>query len=432
MPKPNHLPKSRPVADFIHYPLSGGIDLYLLPTKRFKTITFKIYFYRPLDEKITASSLLVQVMRRGSRKYSTTRKILTFLEDCYGAALNMAVLKVGERHVLYFKLEAISDRYLPRGRNEDRVLKFLKEMVLNPAVEKGGLRTDYVEQEKRNLRHLIEGLIDDRMEYAHQRLIDEMCRGESYGHYELGRVDAIDRLGEKELLEHHADTLRTAPMTVLASGDFKADTMARKLARALSIRKRRVQPLPPAKIVTVNGAPREVIERKDVEQAKLVIGCRTGTTMASEEYDALLMYNALLGSFPHSRLFVNVREKENLAYFAHSMVEGSKGLMFISCGIDFAAYDKCLPVIRAQMEDLCAGNIGDEEWDKSLKSMEDRILKWNDDPSVRMGAFTEMMLNGVPRTPAEIIQRLRSLSREQVAAAGRKIKWDTIYFLTRP
>ena len=114
-----------------------------------------------------------------------------------------------------------------------------------------------------------------------------------------------------------------------------------------------------------------------------------------------------------------------------SMVEGSKGLMLISCGIDFAAYEKCLPVIRAQMDDLCAANIGDDEWDKTMRSLHDRIDKWNDDPSARMGAFAEMRLHGVARTPREVHERLDSLTREEVAEAGRAVRWDTVYFLTR-
>ena len=148
------------VAEFLHYPLQGGLNLYLLPTKRFKTVTFKVYLYLPLDERVTATSLMVQVMRRGSRKYPTMRRILIFLEECYGAGMNLTVLKIGERHVIYLKLEAISDRYLPRGRNLDRVLRFLREMLLHPAVAHGGLRADIVEQEKRNLRNTIEGMIN--------------------------------------------------------------------------------------------------------------------------------------------------------------------------------------------------------------------------------------------------------------------------------
>lgn len=414
------------VAEFLHYEVGDGIDLYLLPTTRFKTVTIKTYLYRPLDERTTAASLLLQVMRRGCRKYPTTRKILTFLEDCYGASLNMATIKIGERQALYFKLEAIADRYLPRGRNIDRLLVFLREMITHPLV-----KDDVVEQEKRNLRNSIDGLINDRMEYAYERLLQSMCEGEPYARYELGRSEELGPIAPKELSDVHAGTLRAAPIVAMAAGDFDPDAFARKLERMLEIPKRAHAPLPPVVQRDAPAEPREIRDERDVEQAKLVIGCRTGTTLADDRYYPLMVYSALLGAFPHSRLFVNVREKEGLAYYAHSMVEGSKGLMLISAGIDFAAYEKCLPVIRAQMDDLCAGNIGDDEWDKTMRSLHDRIDKWNDDPSARMGAFAEMRLNGVARTPQQVHERLASLTRDEVAKAGHAVRWDTVYFLTR-
>lgn len=419
------------VAEFLHYPLDGKIDLYLLPTTRFKTTTIKIYAYRPLDEKTTAAALMMQVMRRGSRGFPSTRKILSFLEECYGASMTMAVLKVGERHVLYTKIEAISDKYLPRGRTLDRVLAFLRDLLLRPLQENGGMRAEYVDQEKRNLRHLIEGLINDRMEYAYERLIQEMCRDEPYRRYEMGTVGEIDAQTPESLLALHGATMRGAPIIVLASGDFSPDALARKLGAALQIPGRAPGPMPETRVLSEGAGGRAIVEKRDVEQGKLIIGCRTGTTLGSPDYTALSAYNALLGGFPHSRLFVNVREKEGLAYYAHSMLDASKGLLFISCGIDFAAYDKCLPVIRSQMEDLCAGNIGDDEWDKTITCLLDRVRKWNDDPAARMGAFTEMLINGAPRTPDEVLERVKSLSRKEVAEAGRKVKWDTSYFLTK-
>jgi predicted Zn-dependent peptidase len=421
------------VAEFLHHRTPTEIDLYLLPTRRFKTITFKLYVYRPLDEKITASSLLWNVLRRGSRGFPNQRKILAFLEDCYGATLTSSILKIGERQTLYLKLQAIADRYLPRGRNVDRVLNFLSDLVLRPVAERGGLRAEFVDQEKRNLRHAIEGLINDRMEYAHERCVQAMCAGEPYGRYELGRVEEIDPLEPTGLLAHHARTLRSAPVVLLVAGDFDPETLARKVDAAFALDDRRPEPpAPSAEPPSPRNGPREVIERRPVEQANLVIGFRTGTTLASEDYHALMVYSALLGGFPHSRLFVNVREKENLAYFAHSELDASQGLMFVTAGIDFAAYEKCVPVIRAQMEDLCAGHIGDDEWNKTIASIVDRVRKWNDDPSARMGAFAEAVLNHAARTPQQILERIRGMTREAVAAAGRKVVWDTIYLLTRP
>lgn len=40
------------------------------------------------------------------------------------------------------------------------------------------------------------------------------------------------------------------------------------------------------------------------------MGIRTSITYGDPQYAAALMYNGILGGYPHSKLFVNVREKK--------------------------------------------------------------------------------------------------------------------------
>ena len=54
----------------------------------------------------------------------------------------------------------------------------------------------------------------------------------------------------------------------------------------------------------------------DVSQAKLNIGFRTNTSFNHAEYFPLVLYTSILGGGPHSKLFINVREKSSLAYYA--------------------------------------------------------------------------------------------------------------------
>lgn len=53
-----------------------------------------------------------------------------------------------------------------------------------------------------------------------------------------------------------------------------------------------------------------VVERLNVNQGKLNMGLRTSITYGDPHYAAALMYNGILGGYPHSKLFVNVREKK--------------------------------------------------------------------------------------------------------------------------
>ena len=96
----------------------------------------------------------------------------------------------------------------------------------------------------------------------------------------------------------------------------------------------------------------------DVSQGKLALGFRTGgITCWEEEYPALVMCNAIFGGTPLSKLFLNVREKLSLCYYASSMLEKMKGLVLVSSGIEFDKYQQAKDEILAQLEAIRRGEI---------------------------------------------------------------------------
>ena len=97
------------------------------------------------------------------------------------------------------------------------------------------------------------------------------------------------------------------------------------------------------------------------------MGFRTNTRYGDKDFYALMVYNGILGGGPHSKLFQNVRERESLAYYAFSKLEKTKGLLLISCGIDFNNYEKTLDIIQKQLEDIKDGKISDYEFDSTVK-----------------------------------------------------------------
>jgi predicted Zn-dependent peptidase len=327
----------------------------------------------------------------------------------------------------------VNDRFAPRKINAlEKSIQFLWKILSQPVTAKGGLRADYVAQEKENLKRLIEGMINERMSYAYERCIQEMCKDEAYARYEYGKLDEIDAITAKDLLKLHERVLAEAPIDLFVSGDVDPKKVAAIAKKTFKFRKRKLRPIPPTEVRSGHGTLKEHIERIDVEQGKMVLGCRTGVTWGTPETFPLVMYNGLLGAFPHSKLFANVREKEGLAYAVHSSLDHTKGLLFITAGIDPVKYEKCVEVIKQQMTDLAAGKISDDEWDKTRLTIADRVRSREDNPSAKIGSFLEMSLNGKPMTAAQVIDAVGRVTRDDVVRAAARVKPDTIFYLTRP
>lgn len=73
------------------------------------------------------------------------------------------------------------------------------------------------------------------------------------------------------------------------------------------------------------------------------------------------MMNGVYGGSLTSKLFMNVREKMSLCYYASSGTERFKGVMVVSSGVDMDKYETARKEIMAQLEACRRGEITAEE-----------------------------------------------------------------------
>lgn len=171
-------------------------------------------------------------------------------------------------------------------------------------------------------------------------------------------------------------------------------------------------------------------DQLDVTQGKLAMGFRTGgITCWEEDYPALTVLNALFGGTTMSRLFLNVREKLSLCYYASSTLEKMKGLLLVSSGTEFDKYDTARKEILAQLESIRRGEI--EDWE--LEGTRSILINGHRSTLDDQGRLEEFWLGqsaaGLDIGIEELVEGIRRVTREQVAAAAQKLELDTIYFL---
>ena len=176
--------------------------------------------------------------------------------------------------------------------------------------------------------------------------------------------------------------------------------------------------------------PRLEEERMDVTQGKLALGFRTGgITCWEEDYPALVMCNAVFGATPLSKLFLNVREKRSLCYYASSNLEKMKGLLLVSSGIEFGQYQQARDEILAQLGAIRRGEMEDWELEGARRTLIGGHRSTLDDQSRLEEFWLGQTAAGLDTGIEELVERLKTVTREQVAAAAQKLELDTVYFL---
>lgn len=415
---------------FEHFALPGDLELAVNSNRKLKTIIVKLYVAADLDASVTWRALLPMVLRRGTSRFRDMQAIHRHLEGLYGAGITSGVGKVGEWHITRFRLEVVNDAFLPA--REDlfrRGLEFLRELIFDPLTVEGGFHKGYVEREKETLRANIESLLDDKGAYASFRCVEEMCREEPYRLGENGRIEDLAGIGPEGLLAAHRDICDHAPMAIYVAGDIDVGEAREMVAGVFDVPRRGGGVLRPIPAPVPVGEMREVEERLEVQQAKLVLGFRHGVTYVDDLYEALLVMNGILGGFSHSKLFQNVREKASLAYSASSWLERTKGLLFVACGIAPENRERALDIILEQIDAMRRGEISDEEIESTLRTMHNRNLMLEDNFSALADIDHVWALHGRKLDLAAFRERLQRVKREEVVAVARKLEHDTTYFL---
>ncbi|WP_040205046.1 EF-P 5-aminopentanol modification-associated protein YfmF [Neobacillus jeddahensis] len=408
-----------------------GYKLHVIETEKYKTNTFVWRMKAPLsNEDVTKRALLPHVLQSSSGNYATTTALRSYLDELYGATLFVDLAKKGEYHIVSFSLEIANEKFLS---DPNPLLKkgfeLLAEIVTNPNVSGNAFDKETIEKEKRTLKSRIQSVFDDKMRYSNVRLIEEMCKGEPYALQVNGEADEVDAITPEILYEYFKKAFLEDEMDLYVIGDVKADEV-REIAEELL----RFENRAPMKVNTEKRSNRtevsEVKEEQDVKQGKLNIGYRTNIVYGDPDYFALQVFNGIFGGFSHSKLFINVREKASLAYYAASRLESHKGLMMVMSGIDLKNYDQAVGIIHEQMEAMKKGDFTDQELEQTKAVIQNQIMETVDTAR----GLTEILYHNVV-AEANIsldtwLSEMLKVTKEEIVEVAKKIELDTIYFLT--
>ena len=142
-----------------------------------------------------------------------------------------------------------------------------------------------------------------------------------------------------------------------------------------------------------------------------------------------MLLNAIFGGTTLSKLFLNVREKLSLCYYASSMMEKMKGLVLVSSGIEFDKYDQAREEILQQLENIRQGKVEDWELEGARRTLVGGHLATLDDQMRQEEFWLGQAAAGLDTTIEELAAQFESVTLEQVSQAARKLELDTIYFL---
>jgi len=418
----------------LHRTLTEGVEFIAVPTDKFKTSMLSVSFIVPLNpQTATAYALIGEVLNRGSRLHPDIESLSAATDDLYGMSLSTRVKQKGESQCLGFASSFLDDRFTLDGHSIlEAAAKLIAEVLLDPLTENGVFCSEYVTSEGLNQADLIRSQVNDKRGWSIHRVTELMCEGEAYALDKYGVAEEAETMSAETLWTHYNELLETARIVFYYSGSASLERVERIIREVFApiVAPRSVKT--DCEIISSpKGDVRSHKERFDVTQGKLALGFRTGgITANSEDYPALMVCNALYGGTATSKLFMNVRERLSLCYFASSMLDKLKGLMVVSCGVDFSNFDVAREEILAQLNEMKTGNFSEEELNIGRQALISSLSTMQDSHGRTEDFWVTQQTAGVVRSPDELIHEIEKVTKDQVISVANKLCLDTIYYLT--
>jgi len=406
---------------FHKYTLSNGIALIVKENHHARSVVVRGYLQGGANleqpDQAGVASFTASAMRRGTEKYSYT-EINEMIESVAGSVY----INIGRQFAGFGGKSLAEDFSLLTGLTTDILTT---PNFPQKEVEKlrGQIITDLKEDEDdtRSMasRHFREGLYT--FEHPYGRPVD-------------GTLATVSHLQRDDLLAYYHQ-LHPQDGAIIVVGDVTGDAVYQILEETLGQWQPAHTPpentLPPPRPLTEQV--RYLHKMPTKSQADLVLGW-IGPERRADDFYAAYVGNTILGQLGlGGRIGENVREKEGLAYYATSSLQGGAGPgpWYAYAGVNPTSIDKAIDLILAEVKHFREGPVDDEEL-ADAKAYLTGILPLQMETNEGVASIlVDMHLyqlgdDYIARYP-DIINKI---SKDDIQAAAQKYLNDDVYALS--
>ncbi len=418
--------------------IGGGIAFTALTDEKLKTNSFIIHFMMPLTEENAAANAAIPfVLEDTCRAYPDITSFSRRLAALYGANVRGGIRRFSDSQVITFSGGCIADKYALNGEEVSAaLLELLCGCIFEPVLENGIFPEKHFELKKQELIDDIDADINDKRSYAIKKAGKIIFENEPAGIAVKGEKEAAAALTSGQVYKAYENMLRTAKIEIIFVGGSLPEKCEKMLEEKFSsierdnIYKPEIIPSP------AKAEPRFVTEKLDVVQSKMVIGFKHASEADSLTSTELLpiakVFNAVYGATPFSKLFKNVREKLSLCYYCSASYNDSKRTVYVDSGVEGENIEAARKEILNQLDDIRNGSFTDELFEQSKLYLTCALKGVNDTPRAVADWYFGYCLETEEKTltPESFIERINTVTREQVCEFAGMLKLDTVYVLT--
>lgn len=410
-----------------------GKEVYMsfVEETKFKSDRITVNLITPLKrDTVTVNALIPFVLRKGCKFCPDFTQLNKKLAKMYGAILDSDVSKNGDLQIIELSIQFIDDKFAISGEKMvEKSAKLLSDIVFAPNLDENGLFPEKdLELERNYLIDTINSDLNDKRIYAIRKALAMTFEGEPFGINRYGYVEDAEKITGEELAKAWRELIKTSRIEIMFVGQGDHSVAEKIFSDRIATLDRVPNMYKRAEILPYSEY-KEAEETMDIVQGKLVMTFRMGAPKDEKEKNSARIFSALYGATPFSKLFMNVREKMSLCYYASSHFDRLTGVMTVDSGIEFKNREATQKEVLSQLESVKNGDFTEEEIEETKKIIKNSLGSVCDSLEMIENWYTGGILNDSVLTPEEDAANIDAITREDILSAANKAKLTTVYFL---
>jgi predicted Zn-dependent peptidase len=349
------------------------------------------------NAKAGASHFIEHLLFKGSHSYSA--QDIASIFDRLGGELNAATSR--EHTVVYARVP--DDRL-------DIAIEVMGDMVFAPLFAELDAEREVVLEE-------IAMYEDTPQEFVHDLISEAVFGRHALGRPVVGSAAVISSISRRSLASYHRAMYAPGNIVVAAVGNLEHDRLVALLEQAERKAQDPPAPRPIRSPLVRPPAPGLRFQRKDTEQYHVCLAA-PGIARSDRRRFVVSLLDAILGGSASSRLFQEIREKRGMAYSVYTFASQytDTGQVGLYVGTREDNLRECLDVATAQILDIAAGNLAEDELERAKENLKSRIMLSMESTSNRMSRLGKSLITNTEiLSVSRVIAEIEAVTIEAVA-----------------
>ncbi len=388
-----------------------------------KTIEISVYFSDVDVKKYSVHRyILPRLLISHTNKIKSKKEMSKRLENLYGAQLIPRLERIGNLSVLSMTLSIVN----PKIVNDEKLLDEALDIFNQVLFEHDHFDPELFQIEKKNIIETWEILKDRKRSYASYQFSRLLFEGDSMGYPISGTLSDIKKLNVEAIDDYYHQVFLKQPKRIIVNG--KVSDLEIEKIKSLPIDHEPFN----FKLQTSFRKPRELVFKKEETKMNQAI-IKMGYILQIFRYDALYpaacLFETILGGYPESRLFLEIREKQGLCYDIGASYEPYKGVLTISSGVDIKKMDFAQKEIENLISDMIVNGVTELELEHAKAYYIHQLKSSIDDMAINTKRAFLNEITHQHETIEKRMQAILSVTLDDMKLVGHMITLDTIYIL---